>query len=187
MVWINPLKLQSSIGSFIWDKILIQSGSTPSFSAMARKLSSPTFNTHLANFRCSSKLAATTRMLIRTRRIITCCQRCDRGNEALTMSFSSSLGNNRQDLSKIPTKDHGFPTKDLLSYLWIIQFHQITQGLINRFKNSVMQHRCLIPNDQISLTHQLDHSHLLCDVTSQFIMQINQNLESWMGNSVAQK
>ncbi len=41
--------------------------------------------------------------------------------------FSSSLSNNKQDLSKIPTKDHGFPTKDFLGYLCIIQLHQITK------------------------------------------------------------
>jgi hypothetical protein len=92
--------------------------------------------------------------------------------------FSSSLGNNRQDLSKIPTKDHSFPTKDLLGCLCIIQLHQITQGLINSFESSVMHHWCFIPNDQISFTHQLGHFHLLCDVTSRLIVQINQNLES---------
>jgi hypothetical protein len=69
--------------------------------------------------------------------------------------FSSSLGNNKQDLSKIPTKDHGFPTKDLFSCLCIIQLHQITQGPINSFKSSTMHHRCFIPNDHISFTHQL--------------------------------
>jgi hypothetical protein len=63
MVMINPFKLQSFNGSFIWDEILIQSGLTP-FSVMARKLPSPTFNTHLPNFCCSSELAAMTRMLI---------------------------------------------------------------------------------------------------------------------------
>jgi hypothetical protein len=59
-----PLKLQSSASSLIWDGILIQSGLTPSSSTMAGRLSSPTFNTHLANFRYSSELAAMTRMLI---------------------------------------------------------------------------------------------------------------------------
>jgi hypothetical protein len=54
--------------------------------------------------------------------------------------FSSSLGKNRQDLSKIPTKDHGFPTKDLLGCLCIIQLHQITQGPINSFESSSMLH-----------------------------------------------
>jgi hypothetical protein len=29
-----------------------------------------------------------------------------------------------------------------------------------------MHHRCLIPNDQISFTHQLCHFHLLCDVAN---------------------
>jgi len=99
--------------------------------------------------------------------------------------FSSSFGNNRQDLSKIPTKDHGFPTKDLLGCLCVIQLHQIMQGLINNFESSVMHHRCLIPNDQISFTHQFGHFHLLCDVAGRLMVQINQNLESWMGGSIA--
>ncbi len=92
--------------------------------------------------------------------------------------FSSSLGNNMQDLSKIPFKDHGFPTKDLLSCLCIIQLHQIMQGSINSFKSSAMHHQCLIPNDYISFTHQLGHFHMLCDVASQLIVKINRNLES---------
>ncbi len=95
--------------------------------------------------------------------------------------FSSSLGNNRQDLSKIPTKDHDFPTKDLFCCLCIIQLHQITQGPINSFESSTMHHWCLIPNDKINFRHQLGHFHLLCDVANRFIMEINQNLESWMG------
>ncbi len=64
MVRINPLKLQSSAGSLIWDGILIQFGSTPSSSAMAGRLPSSTFNTHLAKSRYSLELAAMTRMLI---------------------------------------------------------------------------------------------------------------------------
>ncbi len=84
--------------------------------------------------------------------------------------FSSSLGNNMHDLSKIPTKDHGFPTKDLFNCLCISQLHQITQGPINNFKSSAMHHWCFIPNDQINFTHQLGHFHLLCDVASRFIM-----------------
>ncbi len=92
--------------------------------------------------------------------------------------FSSSLGNNRHDLSKKFTKDHSFPTKDLLEYLCIIQLHQIMQGLINSFKSSTMHHQSLVPIDQIRFMHQLGHFNLLCDVTSQFIVQINQNLES---------
>ncbi len=84
--------------------------------------------------------------------------------------FSSSIGNNRYDLLKIPTKDHGFPTKDLFSCLCIIQLHQITQGPINNFESLAIHHRCLIPNDQISFTHQLGHFHMLCDVASRLIM-----------------
>jgi hypothetical protein len=61
--------------------------------------------------------------------------------------FSSSLGNNMEDLSKIPTKDHSFPTKNLIGCMCIIQLHQITQGLINNFESSTMHHWCLIPND----------------------------------------
>ncbi len=80
--------------------------------------------------------------------------------------FLSPLGNNRQDLSKIPTKDHGFPTKDFPGCLYVIQLHQIMQGVINNFKSSTMHHWCLIPNDHISFTHQLGHFHLLCDVAS---------------------
>ncbi len=84
--------------------------------------------------------------------------------------FSSSLGNNRQDLLKIPTKDHGFPTKNLLGCMCIIQLHQITQGSINNFESSAMHHWCFIPNDQISFTHQLGHFHLFCDVASRLIV-----------------
>ncbi len=61
--------------------------------------------------------------------------------------FSSSLGNNRQDLLKIPNKDHGLPTKDFLGYLCVIQLYQIMQGSINSFESSTMHHRCFIPND----------------------------------------
>jgi hypothetical protein len=61
--------------------------------------------------------------------------------------LSSSLGNNRQNLSKIPTKDHGLPTKDFFGCLCIIQLHQITQGPINNFESLAMHHQCLIPND----------------------------------------
>jgi hypothetical protein len=71
--------------------------------------------------------------------------------------------------------------------LCIIQLHQIMQGPINIFKSSAMHHQCLIPNDQINFTHQLGHFHLLCDITSWLIVQINQNLESWMDSSTAQK
>jgi len=73
--------------------------------------------------------------------------------------FSSSLGKNRQDLSKIPTKDHSFPTKDLLGCLCIIQLHQIMEGLINSLESSAMHHQCFILNDKISFTHQLGHFH----------------------------
>jgi hypothetical protein len=48
---------------------------------------------------------------------------------------------------EIPTKDHGFPTKDRLDCLCIIQLHQIMQGPINSFESSTMHHRCFIPND----------------------------------------
>jgi hypothetical protein len=54
--------------------------------------------------------------------------------------FSSPLGNNKQHLSKIPTKDHGFPTKDFLGCLCIMHLHQIMQGLINSFESSAMHH-----------------------------------------------
>jgi len=92
--------------------------------------------------------------------------------------FLSPLGNNRQDLSKIPTKDHGFPTKDFIDCLCVIQLHQITRGAINIFESLAMHHRCFIPNDQINFTHQLGHFHLLCDVANRLIVQINRNLES---------
>ncbi len=65
--------------------------------------------------------------------------------------FLSSLGNNRQDLSKIPTKDHNFPTKDFFGCVCVIQLHQITQGSINNFESLAMHHQCLVPNDQIIL------------------------------------
>ncbi len=42
--------------------------------------------------------------------------------------FLSPHGNNRQDLSKMPTKDHDLPTKDFFGCLCVIQLHQITQG-----------------------------------------------------------
>ncbi len=54
--------------------------------------------------------------------------------------FSSRLGNDKQDLSKIPTKDHSFPTKDFLGCLYVIQLHQIMQGPINSFESSAMHH-----------------------------------------------
>jgi hypothetical protein len=63
MVRINPLKVQSFARSLIWDGILIQSRWTTS-SAVVGRLSFPTFNTHLANFRYYLELAAMIRMLI---------------------------------------------------------------------------------------------------------------------------
>ncbi len=84
--------------------------------------------------------------------------------------FSSYLGNNMQDLSKVPTKDHGFPTEDFPGCLCVIQLHQITQGAINSFESSAMHHRCLIPNDQINFMHQFGHFHMLCDVASWLIV-----------------
>jgi hypothetical protein len=69
----------------------------------------------------------------------------------------------------------------------VIQLHQITQGAINSFESSAMHHQCLIPNDHINFTHQLNHFHLLCDVASWFIVQINRNFESSMGGSATQK
>ncbi len=113
MVQINPLKLQSSASSLIWDGILIQFGSTPSSSTMVGRLSSPTFNTHLANFRCSSELAVMTRMLIQRRRIVTCCQRCDQGNETLTMSSCLPLGTIGRICQKSPPRTMVFPPKIL--------------------------------------------------------------------------
>ncbi len=92
--------------------------------------------------------------------------------------FSSPLGNNRKNLLKIPTKDHGFPTKNFISCLCVIQLHLMTQGAINSFESLAMHHQCLIPNDQINFTHQLSHFHLLCDVANLLIVQINRNLES---------
>jgi hypothetical protein len=83
---------------------------------MVGRLPFPTFNTHLTNSCCSLELVAMTRMLIWRWKIVTCCQRCNQGNEAFTV-FLSSFGNNRQDLSKIPTKDHSVPTKDFFSCL----------------------------------------------------------------------
>ncbi len=112
MVQINPLKLQSSVGSLIWDKILIQM--PPSSSAMVGRLSSPNFNTHLANFHYSSKLATMIHMLIWRRRIITCYQRCDRGNEALTMSSRPPLGTTSRVCWKSPPKTTVFPPKIFL-------------------------------------------------------------------------
>ncbi len=111
MVQINTLKLQSSVGSLIWDGILIQSGSTPSSFAMAGRLPSPTFNTHLANSRYSSELAAMTRMLKLRRRIVTCCQRCDQGNEAMTMSSCLPLGTTGRICQKSPPRTTIFPPK----------------------------------------------------------------------------
>ncbi len=79
---------------------------------MARRLSSPTFNTHLANFHCSLELAAMTRMLIWRWRIVTCYQRCDRSNEALTMSFHPPLGTTSRICWKSPPRTMVFPPKN---------------------------------------------------------------------------
>jgi len=178
-----PLKLQSSANSLIWDGILIQSGSTPSSSTMAGRLSSLTFNTHLANFHYSSELVAMTRMLIWKRRIVTCYQRCDRGKEALTMSSRPPLGTTSRICWKSRPRITVFPPK----------IFSVAYASSNCIKScrvwsiaSKAQWR-IIPNDQISFTHQLGHFHLLCDVASRLIMQINQNLESWMGSSATQK
>jgi len=78
---------------------------------MAGKLSFPTFNTHLANSRYSSKLAAMTRMLIWRQRIITCCQGCNRSNEALTMSSHPPLGTIGRIYQKSPPRTMVFPPK----------------------------------------------------------------------------
>ncbi len=159
---------------------MIQSKLTPS-STMVRRLSSPTFNTHLANIRCFSKLAAMTRndshvdMKTKNHNMLLKMRLKQRNTDNV---FLSSLRNNKQNLSKIPTKDHDLPTKDFLGCLCVIQLHQITQGLINSFESLVMHHRCLIPNDYISFMHQFGHFHLLCDVASRLIVQINRNLES---------
>ncbi len=161
--------------------------STPFSSTMVGKLSSPTFNTHLANSSLPFRIGyhdSHVDMKTNNRNMLPKMWLRQWSNDNV---FSSSLGNNRQDLSKIPTKDHSFPTKDLLACLCIIQLHQITKGLINNFESSTMHHRCLIPNDHISFTHQLNHFHMLCDVASRLIVQINRNLESWMGGFAAQK
>ncbi len=111
MVRINPLKLQFSAGNLIWDEILIQFGSTPSSFTMAGRLPSPTFNTHLANFRYSLELAAMTRMLIWRQRIITCCQRCEWSKEALTMSSRPHLGTTSRICWESPPRTKIFPPK----------------------------------------------------------------------------
>ncbi len=80
---------------------------------MVGRLPSPTFNTHLANFRCSSEFVAMTRMLIWRRRIVTCCQRCDRSKEALTMSSRLPLGTTSKICRKSPPRTTVFPLKIL--------------------------------------------------------------------------
>ncbi len=66
------------------------------------------------NFRCSSELAAMIRMFIWRRRIITCYQRCDRGNEALTMSSCPPLGITGKICRKSPPRTMVFPPKIFL-------------------------------------------------------------------------
>ncbi len=61
--------------------------------------------------------------------------------------FSSSLGNNRLDLLKIPIKDHGLSSKKNFDCMCVIQLHKITQGSINSFESLTMHHWCFIPND----------------------------------------
>jgi len=79
---------------------------------MVIRLPSLTFNTHLANFLCSSKLATMTRMLIWKWRIITCYQRCNRGNKTLTMSFHLPLGIKIGKIcGKSPPRTTVFPPK----------------------------------------------------------------------------
>ncbi len=93
---------------------MIQFGLTPSSSIMAGRLPSPTFNTHLANSRYSSELVTMIRMLIWRRRIITRCQRCDRSNEALTMSSRPPLGTIGKIYRKSPPRTIVFPPKIFL-------------------------------------------------------------------------
>ncbi len=78
---------------------------------MARRPLSPIFNTHLANFHCFSKLAAMTHTLAWNQRIVTCCQRCDRGNKALTMSSRPPLGTTGRIYRKSPPRTMIFPPK----------------------------------------------------------------------------
>ncbi len=78
---------------------------------MVGRLLSPTFNTHLANFRCSLELATMTCMLIWRWRIVTCYQRWDRGNKALTMSSRPPLGTTSKICQKSPPRTMVFPLK----------------------------------------------------------------------------
>ncbi len=160
MVRINPLKLQSSTGSLIWD------GIDTFFSCNGGK-------TNVSNIQHPfSKLSLLFRIGCHDSHVDMKMKNCNmlpkmRPRQGSTDNvFSSPLGYHRQDLSKIPTKDHSFPTKDFIGCLCVIQLHQITQGAINSFESSVMHHWRLIPNDQVSFTHQLSHFHMLCDVVS---------------------
>jgi len=83
---------------------------TPSCTVVG-KLLSPTFNTHLANSCRSSKLATMTRMLTWKQRIVTCCQRCDRGNKTLTMSSRPPLETTSRICRKSPPRTTVFPPK----------------------------------------------------------------------------
>ncbi len=56
--------------------------------------------------------------------------------------FSSSLGNNRQDLLKIPTEDHGFPTKDLFGCMCIIQLHRAQRCIISASSQMIRSPLC---------------------------------------------
>jgi hypothetical protein len=68
----------------------------------------------LTDSRCSSELAVMTCMSIWKRRIITCCQRCDWGNEALTMSSRPPLGTTSKICQNSPPRTTVFPPKIFL-------------------------------------------------------------------------
>jgi hypothetical protein len=145
---------------------------------MARRLSSPTFNTHLANFCCSSELAPMTCMLIWRRRIVTCYQRCNWGNKALTMSSRPPLGTTSRICRKSPPKTTVFPPK-------IFSIAYASSNCIKSRKvwsTTSKVRQCIIgASSQMirsALHNQFGHFHLLCDVVNRFIVQINQNLES---------
>ena len=61
---------------------------------------------------------------------------------------SGTLEDHWQDLLKVPTKNNGKSTKRPVTVV------QISKRAINSLHDMMMLHRCLIPNDQVSVTDQ---------------------------------
>jgi hypothetical protein len=65
--------------------------------------------------------------------------------------FSSSLGNNNQDLLKIPPRNMVFPPK--IFSVACASSNCIKSRRVRSTVSKTRHHHCFIPNDQISFTH----------------------------------